>query len=396
MTDLYTEHIEEIEFLWTQRADILFANAFFPSDLHEHDKRIESHVRAVLVPGDDVVPMIDPCLDEDDAGLVFAAAYPLLRLQRGALSERLLSLYESAEGDRRNGFEDALKQGPISQIQSKIERHLAPDNPVLALAAVRILAFHDSSWFRPDVISGTARNNDRDIRLSAWQTAIYGQGISEATYAQGLRDADPDVSASAAVAAAWAGQPDVLIHLRDVVHSVAPQSWDAACLLAVLGDESDLNRLRPFASDEQFGPARLRLLGRVGHPDGVDDILDGIKSNDPATAEAAGIAFTRITGIDIASGERAAGDPSSPTDDVDVEFASEHVVPDVDRAHREWERLKPSFANGTRWCRGLNVTAGIDGVVLAQCDLESRRDLCLRSAYYGKQLMSAIELERLQ
>lgn len=394
MSDLYVEHVEEIEFLWSQRADLLQSHEIRAHDLREHDERIEAHVQALLVPGLDVVPVIEHFLEEDDPGLVFAAAYPLLRLRDGAIAERIVSLYERAEGDRRKGFVDAFTHGPISQVQSKLERHYSPESPMTALATVRIMAFHDPKLFRPDVISGTARNDNVDVRALAWRTAKYGSGLSEATVKQGLQDPDPGVRAHAATAAAWGRYPGVLDHLRDAVRSATPEAFSAARLLAIVGDESDWPRLRPFAQDPQFGPDRFSVPASLGHPDAVDIILEGLADDDPAAAECAARAFRRITGVDVLTGDRAQPTMADCTDDFDVEFAPEYFIPDIERAREEWEKRKPSFMEGRRWCHGMEVTRDIDHDTLERVDVLSRAELCLRSAFVGKPILSAVDLEQ--
>lgn len=396
MSDLYTEHHEELEFLWSQRMDDLYSHEYLPHELKELDDRIESHVQALLVPGMEVVPMVEWGLNEDNARMAFATAYPLLRLNDGLLSERIVALLGASRNQQRLGLIQALCFASIDSVQSRLEQLIRASEPVVALAAAKVLACHNPASFRSDLVSAHARAEDPLVRTAAWELARHGRRFSDATYEQGLNDSEADVREAAQVAAGWGGYTGLLHECRNVAQIAPPDLWHTAYMIAILGDASDTPHILAIGDSVDFGPARFTLLGTYGHPKGMDIILNGLSDGDPETANAAGLAFTKITGLNIESEERAQAAPesSSEPDDFDAEITDEFVLPDAELAREHWTRLQPQFSRGTRWCRGHNISKEIPPAVIEQVDLQSRYELCLRSAHAGTVLKPALDLER--
>ncbi len=210
-----------------------------------------------------------------------------------------------------------------------------------------------------------------------------------------MRDEDPAVRREAMWAAAWARQKWLLEHCRKLSNNPLPEHWDSILVLAILGESSDLERILAAGKATQFGPQRFQALGAFGHPGVVDTLLEGIESEDPLTAVAAGAAFTKITGADVESNKRVQIRPEngSEPDEFEQEFLEEVVLPSPQAAQTHWKKVKEEFSKGTRWCRGFDLGLGATDEILTQLDLESRWEACLRGKFRGTWQGSLIDLE---
>ena len=128
---------------------------------------------------------------------------------------------------------------------------------------------------------------------------------------------------------------------------------------------------------------RFRALGAFGHPQVMPTILSGLESKDPRTAVAAGAAFTKITGCDVESSQRALMPPADghEPDDFEREFLDEVKLPSVEAAQAHWKKVKDAFAKGTRYCQGLDISAGASDEQFSRLDLESRWEARLRARF---------------
>jgi hypothetical protein len=176
-----------------------------------------------------------------------------------------------------------------------------------------------------------------------------------------------------------------------------PASFDAeaAWILAVLGDARHRETFDAIARNDALGPERFRLIGAYGHPVFVQFILDALQHPDPATAAAAGEAFEKITGHNVASGTVVDAAPAGahPDDEFEAEFRPPVELPDPDRAHALWPHIAPSLAGGTRFCRGADMNRPIDPATFDTFDMESRRETWLRSRYLGGWAGTPLDLE---
>ena len=92
-------------------------------------------------------------------------------------------------------------------------------------------------------------------------------------------------------------------YLRSTVGQ-SPVDWQAAYLFAVLAAGEQTQVLTEWLGSSNDVP-RFRVLGALGHPDGMPLILAGIADPDIRQASAAGCAFAKVTGMEIDSPKRA-------------------------------------------------------------------------------------------
>jgi uncharacterized protein (TIGR02270 family) len=393
--DLLEEHLEEVEFLWGQRETALTSSRRTQRDLAHLDERINAHVQGVLAAGAHALPLLDERLAGDAAHAVFAAAYSMLRGPAPPV-DRLLDAFATAEGPRLDGLRRALAFGASLPTVAGLRPLLLSAEPPIAAAAAEILAFHRAFGSDPGRLLLLVRDEEPAVRRQAWRvTAYLGAPLDPKLYAAAMRDEDPGVRDVALLAAAWNRLPGVLTLTRQLAETPAPDNLAQLHLLAVLGSAQDLPRIRALVSTAALGPARFRSAAAFGHPALVDLLLAEMANPDPATAVAAGEAFTRITGQTVDSAERVklAPDGGGEPDEFESEFQDEVLLPDPELARKHWEKVKPQLAGAVRVARGLDLSRGVTPEVLGTLDLGSRLEACLRGRFQGTWPGSAIDLE---
>ncbi len=218
---------------------------------------------------------------------------------------------------------------------------------------------------------------------------------SSRPYDKALEDEDLAVRREALLAAAWTRQKWLLEYCRDASGVPSAENWDVLMLLGILGQASDLARILTIGRTAELGPRRYQVLGAFGHPGVMASLLSGINDKDAATAVAAGLAFSKITGAEIDSDKLVSlteqtTDPEKPTEGM----PDEAILPNPQLAMDHWNDVSPRFSQGTRWCRGFDLTRGATDDVLSQLDMESRFEACLRGKYEGTWVGCLVDLER--
>lgn len=195
-------------------------------------------------------------------------------------------------------------------------------------------------------------------------------------YELALDDVDPIVRHSALLAAVWKGQKWALEYCRSQALLPLAEDFSALQMLAILGTPEDLPRVQAAGRMAELGPLRYALLGSFGNPQIMSDVLAGLGNEDEAMRAAASAAFTKMTGHELVPG----GDAEPP---------------DVDQATSVWRGLMTKHPQCPRWCRGLDVSRGVAPEALAQLDLESRFEACLRGRFSGAWKGTPLDREQL-
>lgn len=397
IADIAEEHVEELQFLWAQRERALRSPQHTMRTLAALEERIEGHVEGLLAIGDRMLPIVEPSLAADDAAAAFAGAYPLLRLGSDAAVARALGAFTAATGVKLDGLRRAFALAPVDRLMPQLHALATGPASLLAAAAAEVLAFHGVQDVARRRAAEWVCHEDPAVRRSAWRIIGYlGATIDASWYAAALRDDDDAVKHAAIAAVPWTALPDALALARRLAdaHSFAPEHLPHFELLAVLGSVDDAARVAAIAGAAPLGPARFRLVGAFGHPGFVDFLLASMASPDPATAVAAGEAFTKMTGAEIASTRQATIVPAgAAADDFEAEFHDVVTLPDPELARRHWARIAPTAARAQRLACGYDLAAGLGPDAFSTLDLESRWEIFARSRFYGAWTGSPMNLE---
>jgi len=395
LPDLVEEHFEELAFLWGQRRGALASPRYFPRDLDRLEKRIEAHLQGLLIAGDELGEFVRPGLEGDDADEAFAAGFGLLRSRIPGAPDKVWEAFASARGPAADGLAEAFAHGPADTLLSRLEDEARSAPPDRSVAAAEALALRGR--LRPD-----SRAQERwlaaeepSVRRKAWRIAsLCAVPQTRAVWERGLADPDLAVRAEARRAALWCRQAWVLDEARRGRGPAADS--DSMSLVAATGD-ADLGCILGWVKDGGAGPERYRILGTFGHPETVDTLLRAMAGLDLAAAAFAGQAFTKITGEDVDSGRRTVVPPADgkETDEFEAEFLDEVPLPDERKARAAWEKRRPEFSKGTRWCRGIDLSRGCPDAVLDALDRESLWEARLRGTLAGTWKGRPADLEAL-
>lgn len=384
--ELLEIHAEELEYLWGQRRTALTSPEYTAREFVDLNGRLEAHVQGLLAVPQALPELLYPFLESDERDAVFAAAYPLLRLDEVASVSRVLEAFGAAEGSRLAGLRDAFSMYPNQRTTATVEAQFAGEHEGRAVAAAVVLANRRRLESGSTRLDALLKSEDPPTATLAWRVVPLVDTREAATarpFEAAIRDGAPPVRDAAFAAAAWTGQPWLLKLVR---HLAASGDRLAVDWLAVLGTAEDLPFMLRCGRSPALGKDRCPLLARYGHPQAIELALEWMEDDDLAIAEAAGQAFARITGIDV-RGERRTLPVADDADDFAREFAPDVWLPDARRARALWEQHKSRWQSGSRWRRGFDLTSGCSREVLGQLDLESRWEVGARAAVAGQRIM---------
>jgi uncharacterized protein (TIGR02270 family) len=395
--ELIVQHYEELQFLWGQRESALRSPRYTMREFSALEQRIEAHIEGMLVAGVDLIQFVEEGLTSDDPATTFAAAYSLLRLENETATLAVIQAFSAAPGKQMYGLRQALSHAQLEQILPAVPFLFFSSTSTTVAAAADVLACHGALPPPGLTIEHLLQDEDSAVRQTGWQVvANSGLSVDPRLYAAAVRDEEPAVRRAGLQAAAWNAVPDVLVLARQLAEEPRPDNLYALELLAILGGPEDLQRMTSIAKTKELGPGRFKVLGCFGHPALVELLLAELTNPDPQIAAAAGAAFTKVTGQDIDSKDRAKVPPQDgeKPDDFEAEFLEGVPVPSPELARTHWEKAKPRLAKATRVCKGFDLSRGATPGALAKLDMESRWEFFLRSKFTGAWSGSPVSLER--
>ncbi len=402
--ELLERHAEALDLLWLQRAGAWRAPAFTAGTLARHDARIAAHADALVIAADAAWWLVEARLLGDHLAAATGAAHVLLLRDDADGRARAAAALDA--GLALDAFAVALRHGPLAPHREVVERLARGRAERPAAAALAALAFHGEDAGQGRLVD-LVQSGEAPVRSRAWEAVAFLGEKLWASQLSGVRAAldqafraavvDPDaaVRTEALEAAAWTRQPWLLALLRERVDPAGPDGLPALRLLATLGGPEDLPALRAAAANPKLGPSRMALLGALGHPDGVPDLLAALTSFEPPVAAGAAQAFRALTGIPVDGPRRLPARPWDRDEEED-DLAETFPVPDVPKARRAWADLAPRVGAAARLAGGLDVTAGVPPDAWAQLDLESTWALRLRDAFTRRAPCRRAELEALR
>lgn len=397
LRDVLEEHLDELPFLWQLRRDAVRSAERTRSDVDRLDERIRAHADGLLVARGELGEVVGPLLTSDDPPAAFAAGFVLLRTGEGGARAVLDALRAAGPGGRE-GLAEALAFGEARFAREELASLAGSDDPSLAVAAARALALGRGAA-APDV-TRLLGESDSAVRMAAWRLVPFqARAPRPELLRKGLDDPDPGVAREAAVAAAWFRSPLALEASRERSAGTGEGAGEWLRLLAILAEEGDVPGVLAVSAKSTAagrGAAGPRALGALGHPRGVELLLEAMGDEDPARAAAAGAAFRKVTGCDTAGETRVALRPDGPPpDEFDEEFLDEVTLPDAQQARAFWASARGKLAGGKRWCYGIDVGAGVPAALPAAFDMESCFEVRLRGRFTGTFTGDAGELLRM-
>jgi uncharacterized protein (TIGR02270 family) len=355
------QHLEEAAFLWSQRCRAVEAPHYTLDNLCRLDERVEAHIDGLRVAGDAGWEMCEAALEEDDPGLVFAAA---------------VIAYESLDGER------------IDAVVRAGSRSLADFR-----AAVSALGWLRDERFAVLRDSFLGANSIHYQRL-----AIAGCGIRRddpgAALTKATLSSDLFLRARALKAAGELKRHDLLPELRENLEQENHTCrFAAARSMLLMGDHGALDPMRQFISsrsafrlpamqvalrcvDVTTAQDWLKSLAR--EPDQMRDVIIGAgivgdpayvpslikRMEDPELARVAAHAFSMITGVDISNDDFESGWPEGYGTGPNDELSDDNVELDSDEdlpwpkwrsVSQWWSANEAAFNSGARYIAGQPI-----------------------------------------
>ena len=353
------KHVEIASFLWGMRGHTVLAPYCTLATLHEVDGRLDTHLGALrsdparalhacgapdtwlagtafvgawvaFGAGDETAaaPVLEVLEMAPDLGRHVAGALGWLAADDGAPVVRRLLDAESPDLIR-TGISASVIRG--DDPGDPLRRALAHANPWLRSRALRAVGELGLRELKPSLADALSDENDECRFAAAWSAALLGE--TRAIPVLGTLAVDGGARAEQACAVA----------LRAL-------SLSSACAA-----HGEIVR--------EFGASRLPVLaaGMIGDPRFVSWLIEQMDS--VTLAPAAGEAFSRITGADLAYDDLD-GEPPE-VQEPDEEPAAEapkdadegYLWPDVDRVAEWWAERERDFRKGHRYLLGQPITA---------------------------------------
>lgn len=353
------QHAEEAAMLRHQRTRLVRAPYAGLLQLARLDERIEAHLDGLLVAGAAGQAAALRCLDEDPTGAAFVLGVLALRTCDDTLLERLLTLGDTLPPARR-GLASALGWVPATALQGVVSRMLAAES-----AGTRSLAFGACRMHRVDpgaALLTALGDRDAPLRSSALCAvgALGRVDLLGAVQAAMADEAEPEVVFSAASAACRLGERRWSLRvLQATALQPGARSLPAlVMLMAACTPEQAQEQARHFSALARTQATtaaqrrQVQALGLLGDARHVPWLIDRMR--EPALARLAGLAFSWISGADLAAQQLESLTPPSSSGDALEDMANDDVALDADEG-LPWPDLGRVEAWWAAHAAGLSV-----------------------------------------
>ncbi|HYO71585.1 MAG TPA: TIGR02270 family protein [Archangium sp.] len=304
--DIYEEHLDEAAFRWSQWEAALDAPDYVLAEVAELEERVASHLDGLVLGGERVARrLLEPSLAADEAERIVVAALALLNGEASSGSAAVRAALAQAEAPALAAYQRALELAVPSRgvsldlLPLLTKEEVAPEFLALVLdtlgshgLATAPLCLSFLTHPEPLVAAAALRVAGR-MRLPLEPGVLQRALESDQSI---LRDAAIVAGLLGGYRGAWAA-------CQVVAESRSPDAQLPLLLLAMGGNEREMNRLLGLLSDESLRPRALWALGFSGSTAAAEACLEWMRLE--STAALAGEAFSAITGLRI-EGEYAA------------------------------------------------------------------------------------------
>jgi uncharacterized protein (TIGR02270 family) len=353
------QHVEEAVCLRRTRRVLTGAPHVTLRDLGRHDNRIEAHLDALAIAGEEAWALCQAALESPSVGAVFTAAVRAVSEQQQTRFERLLALSETVPGSRA-GLVSALGWLEPPKLRGTVSALLRSNGWYRRSVGVAACAAHRVD---PGLASGRfIEDPARDVRARALRAAgELGRLELLSACLAAADDEDPECPF-------WAAWSAVLLGDRNrglEAMTQASLEVDAHENIALFTCLATARMRDAHAVLQRLArqPHRLRSLikgsGIAGDPAYIPWLIEHMRRD--RTARLAGEAFAFITGADLPLlrlvRARPADHESGPNDDpddpsVDMDEDEDLPWPDGGRVQVWWDTNSERFQAGTRYFMG--------------------------------------------
>ena len=161
--------------LWELRQSALRDPDYLLEDVAELDERIEAHVDGLVLGAEHARPILEEGIGGDEASVVFAAAYVLLRLQDQPAADLVIDTLLEAQDEQVDGLRQALSQGPLDLVGERLKELYESGSAKIAVAVAEVFASRGRLQPMASRLRDFYEDEDAAIRRAAWRiTALVG------------------------------------------------------------------------------------------------------------------------------------------------------------------------------------------------------------------------------
>lgn len=179
--------LQELGFLWQQWREAIHAADFGLNDIRELESRIRGYQDMALTAGKSALPELEHFLTSGEPETCFAAAWVLLALKTPQAARIMLATLNEASGDADilNAVRDAFCYAQVDTIADDLRAMLRAEDPLLAITAAEILAFHDLLAADDERVVELLGHESPEVRIAAWRVIAFNEYLPQAssTYA---------------------------------------------------------------------------------------------------------------------------------------------------------------------------------------------------------------------
>ncbi|MGH7070606.1 MAG: TIGR02270 family protein [Acetobacteraceae bacterium] len=355
--------IDEVIFLWLQRAAAVRAPNYTLSQLAGLDERLEAHIDGLRVAAEDGWRHAEEAVAGGGPADVFPAAVLALEAQDGrfeAILERVQKTPEARPGViSALGWVEAARIGPTVRA---LLRDANPFGSMLGLAACGVHRINPGARLAEALESSAGPVRARALRT----VGELGQRDLLPKLLQALNDRNRSARFWAAWSAVRLGdRSEACVALERLATRPGERQQDALRLALVVCDQNAghelLQNLAPSPDNQ-----RLRIIGAgiIGHPRYLPWLIGQME--DPLLARLAAEAFVLMTGADfnreqmeVPPPEGFEDGPSDDPEDENVAVPEDLALPwpDAARIKAWWRENTGRFTAPARWFMGAPVSA---------------------------------------
>jgi uncharacterized protein (TIGR02270 family) len=163
------QHLQELGFLWEQRAVALRSPDWRLPDVQRLERRIDAHLDGLVVAARADLAAFVMHLKAEDPGAVSAAVAALLQMHTPEAAQPVVDALLNAEPDKIDAIRRALLYGPIDLIEQALRAAAESAPPHVAAAAMESLLCHGAKNVPTSRLPELVRNEDPSVRSAAWR-----------------------------------------------------------------------------------------------------------------------------------------------------------------------------------------------------------------------------------
>ena len=168
---VFATHLEEAQFLFAERQEILRSAEFTAVELADLDTRLAAHLDGLTLAGDAELELLQERLVSDEVDVVSTATTVLLRLRSTEAAGIVLRALAAATGGQLTGICQALCHGPIDSILFDLQRMLEKASSSVAASIALALAWQNQSGLQVTRLRALLDDPDPTVRQLSWRTA---------------------------------------------------------------------------------------------------------------------------------------------------------------------------------------------------------------------------------